>query len=309
MSEKRESTKCGTLRISAFDLDIIICYKNHDNGYTQEQNRMIKTDCHLHTTFSTDGISEMEDMIKAAIEKGLEIICFTEHNDYGAGFEGEGNYVVDTGRYLERLRELSEKYRDSITVLFGVEIGFLEHVKAYFDEYVSSYPFDFVIGSSHTAGTLDPYFPEYYTHFKTTCDAYRYYFESELNRARIFDCYDSYGHLDYALRYGPGGNSEFTYEKYADLLDPLLEAVIERGKVIEVNSSGLRKGMNGPNPAVSIIKRYRELGGLPLTIGSDAHETKDIASGFDEIKNILLDCGYKTYSIFEKRVRREIPLR
>ncbi len=268
---------------------------------------MIKTDCHLHTKFSTDGISAMEEMINASVDKGLHLICFTEHNDYGAHFEGDGNYIVDTDRYYEKYKELSDRYKDKITVLFGVEIGLMEHVKDYFDEYTSKYPFDFIIGSSHTAGTMDPYFPEYYTHFDTTYDAYHYYFESELNCALLYDCYDSYGHLDYAMRYGPGKNSEFTYEKYADVLDPLLEAIIKKGKVIEINSSGIRKGV-GPNPAISIIKRYKELGGLPLTIGSDAHETKDVAADFEEIRTILLDLGYKTYSVFKNRERIELPL-
>ena len=269
---------------------------------------MIISDCHLHTTFSTDGESDMESMINSAIDKGLKTICFTEHNDYGAHFQGDGNYIVDTERYYEKYRELSDKYSDKIQVLFGVEIGLMEHVKDYFDEYSEKYPFDFIIGSSHTAGRMDPYYPEYYTHFETTEKAYRYYFESELECAKLYDCYDSYGHLDYALRYGPGGNSGFTYEKYADVLDPLLQTIIKKGKVIEVNSSGLRKNMNGPNPAVSIIRRYKELGGLPLTIGSDAHNTKDIASYFDDVRNILLDVGYTTYSVFEKRQRKEIPL-
>ena len=269
---------------------------------------MITSDCHMHTTFSTDGISDMESMILSAVKKGLKIICFTEHNDHGAGFEGPGNYVVDTKKYHESCIELSEKYSDKIKVLFGVEIGLMEKEKEYFDEYVNSYPFDFVIGSSHTAGLLDPYYPEYYTHFSTTEEAYRYYFESELIRAGKFTCYDSYGHLDYALRYGPGGNSGFTYEKYADLLDPLLKEIISHGKVIEVNSSGIRKGMNGPNPAVSIIKRYKELGGLPLTVGSDAHEIKDVAADFNTVRDILIDAGYTSYSVFEKRVRREISL-
>ncbi len=250
----------------------------------------------------------MESMIRSAIEKGLELICFTEHNDYGAHFEGDGNFIVDTKAYHSAIKELSEKYKDRITVLFGVEIGLMEDVLEYFEEYTSSYPFDFVIGSSHTAGNMDPYYPEYYKKFDSVYDAYHFYFETELKCASLFDCYDSYGHLDYALRYGPGANSGFTYEKYADVLDPLLKTIIGKGKVIEVNSSGLRSNMNGPNPAVSIIERYRQLGGFPLTIGSDAHETKHIASDFDIIRKILLDAGYTTYSVFENRKRKELPL-
>ncbi len=262
----------------------------------------------MHSTFSTDGISDMESMIKASIDKGLKTICFTEHNDYGAGIFDNGDFVVDTASYYAKYRELSEKYKDSVEVLFGVEIGLVEKELDYFNEYTKSYPFDFVIGSSHTAGSFDPYYPEYFERFESEEAAYRYYFESELERARLFDCYDSYGHLDYALRYGPNKNSGFTYERYSDLLDPLLETIIKKGKVIEVNSSGYKAGMNGPNPAASIIKRYRELGGKPLTIGADAHETGYIAYEFDKVCDLLKDCGYTTYSIFKGRKRIEVEL-
>ncbi len=269
---------------------------------------MILTDCHMHTTFSTDGISDMESMIKAAIQKGLKTIGFTEHNDYGAGiFEG-CEFVVETDADVKKYRELSEKYKDRIEVLFGVEIGLVENELEYFKSYTQKYPFDFVIGSCHTAGPWDPYYPEYFKRFESEEAAYRYYFQSELERARLFDCYDSYGHLDYALRYGPNKNKGFTYEKYADLLDPLLRTIIEKGKVIEVNSSGYKAGMNGPNPAASIIKRYRKLGGLPLTIGSDAHECGYIACEFEAVAGLLKECGYSSYSIFRKRKREELPL-
>ena len=56
---------------------------------------MITADCHLHTTFSTDGESAPEDMIKKGIEKGLTAMCFTEHMDYGIDYE-EGPYAIQT---------------------------------------------------------------------------------------------------------------------------------------------------------------------------------------------------------------------
>lgn len=40
-------------------------------------------DYHLHTEFSDDSDYLMEDVVKDAIEKGIEEICFTDHVDYG----------------------------------------------------------------------------------------------------------------------------------------------------------------------------------------------------------------------------------
>ena len=40
-------------------------------------------DDHMHTSFSMDGISPMRDMVKAAVDRGLFEICFTEHLEIG----------------------------------------------------------------------------------------------------------------------------------------------------------------------------------------------------------------------------------
>ena len=42
---------------------------------------MIRADIHLHTSFSSDCDEEMDNVIKAGIDRGLDIICFTEHMD------------------------------------------------------------------------------------------------------------------------------------------------------------------------------------------------------------------------------------
>ena len=270
---------------------------------------MILSDCHMHTIFSTDGISCMEDMINSAADKGLKHICFTEHNDHGAVFaEGAGAFVVDTDRYYEKYLELREKYKDRIEILFGIEAGLQPSETDYFNKYTLDYPFDFVIGSSHFADGIDPSLPAYYQKYSDTFTAYHAYFEAELKCARIYSCYDSYGHLDYALRYGPGKNSGFTYEKYADVLDELLSTIISGGKLIEVNSAGLRKGMGGPNPAISILRRYYELGGRSVTIGSDAHRVEDVAYEFNLINDILMQIGFSSYSIFRERQEVRLPL-
>ena len=47
----------------------------------------ITADFHLHSTYSGDGKSPMEDIVKSAIDKGLKEICFTEHNDIKFPYE------------------------------------------------------------------------------------------------------------------------------------------------------------------------------------------------------------------------------
>lgn len=269
---------------------------------------MIKTDFHLHSTLSTDGVSDMEYEIRQAIRLGLDTLCFTEHDDYGA--YPDGSFVVDMDAYHDRLFHLKNKYADSIEVLFGLEAG-LQPTKDVYDHFASLIPkwdFDFIIGSSHVVKNKDPYFPVFFEDYPDADAAYLAYFEEELADAQMYDDFDTFGHIDYILRYGTSGNKDFSYSKFQDALDALLKEIISKGKCIEVNSAGLRKGMNQPNPHVEIIRKYHDLGGLPPTIGSDAHDLKDIAADFDTVEQILKEAGYDSYSIFRKRKRTEIAL-
>lgn len=280
---------------------------NHTKN-TKGTTSMIKCDCHLHTALSTDGLSDMEEMILSGIEKGLSFLCFTEHMDYGAAFEeGPDAFQVDTAAYHSVYYDMKEKYSRKIRLLFGIELGLQPSIGGLVHDYVASFPFDFVIGSSHTAGGIDPYYPAFFEG-RTEEEACRFYFETELACAKTIPDFDVYGHLDYVLRYGPSQNRNFTYERYQDLLDPLLLTLIADGKGIECNTSGFKYGMGHPLPHTDILKRYHALGGDIITIGSDAHEAAHIAHSFSRAREVLLSCGFRHYVVFEERKPSFYPL-
>lgn len=71
--------------------------------------------------------------------------------------------------------------------------------------------------------------------------------------------FDVYGHLDYIVRYAPGKDTAYNWKDYSDYIDTILRMLIEKGKGIEINTSGLKYGLKNPNPCPDIIKRYHEL--------------------------------------------------
>ena len=85
-------------------------------------------------------------------------------------------------------------------------------------------------------------------------------------------------------------------EKYNELLGNTEVT----GKGIEINTGGIRYGTN-INPEPVLIKRYRQLGGELITIGSDAHKLSDIGSHMDIVRDILNNCGFRYYTIFIQR--------
>lgn len=42
---------------------------------------MITGDFHMHTSFSTDCQSDIESMLEGAVNKGMKVVCITDHWD------------------------------------------------------------------------------------------------------------------------------------------------------------------------------------------------------------------------------------
>ncbi len=263
----------------------------------------ITADFHLHSSFSGDSDTPMEEMILRGIELGLTQMCFTEHNDldYPAGEDGPSDiFELNADAYLYELLKLREKYADRIEILFGVELGLQPHLTRQNAAFVKEHDYDFVIASSHVCHGQDPYYPSFYEG-RAQEAAYREYFESILENLRSYSNFDVYGHLDYVVRYGPDRDEGYSYEVYRDIFDKILHRLIDIEKGIELNTAGLAKGLREPNPCIGVLKRYRELGGEIVTIGSDAHRPAQIAYAFDRAAEILKDCGFRYYATFAKR--------
>lgn len=270
----------------------------------------IYSDCHLHSSHSGDSKTPMEEMILQGISQGLTTMCFTEHQDIGYPDSPEmaGDvFLLNTDSYLYDLARLKEKYQSRIRLLFGVELGLQPEVMRQNAVYAKSYEFDFIIGSSHVCHGRDPYYPDFYRG-RSEEEAYREYFESILENIRKFSNFDVYGHLDYVVRYGPDMDKNYSYEKYRDIFDEILKLLLEKGKGIELNTGGIKKGMKDFHPCMDVLKRYRELGGEIITVGSDSHDALHIADSFDRACQALRECGFRYYTVFEKRTPEYIRL-
>lgn len=263
----------------------------------------ITADYHLHSSYSGDSDTLIEDMVQQGIAQGLTTMCFTDHNDFGYPDSDEGpgtDYVLNTDAYLYDLLRCREKYAGQIRILFGVELGLQTEFFRQNAVFAKSHDFDFIIASSHLCHGQDPYYPSFFEG-RTDEEAYREYFTSILENIRKFKNFDVYGHLDYVVRYGTSMDREYSYGKYKDIFDPILDLLIENGKGLEVNTGGIKKGMRDLHPCMDILRRYREMGGEIITVGSDSHNTQHIAEYFGRACDVLKECGFRYYTQFEKR--------
>ncbi len=97
----------------------------------------------MHTTYC-DGKNSAEEMILAAIDKGLDTVGISGHSftwfDTSYCMSKEG-----TESYLQELDDLKEKYAGRIRVLKGIELDYYADTTRDID----ITKFDYIIGSSH----------------------------------------------------------------------------------------------------------------------------------------------------------------
>lgn len=268
----------------------------------------IKYDSHLHSDFSGDCDTPAAQMIERAIALGLDGLCFTEHEDPDAP-PSECDFSIDFDRYFSRMSELREQYRGRLQIGVGMEFGIQPHLPETFKMLSRKWPFDFIIASLHNLNGMDPYYPSYFEG-RSERDCYEEFFRVQYETLCQCDpaSFDTLGHMDYIVRYGPNRNKYYSYESYADFIDPILRLLIENGKCLELNTGGLKYGLGEPNPCAGVLRRYRELGGELVTVGSDAHEPECLGYRFDFAAELLQRLGFRYYTVFEQRNARQLRL-
>ena len=89
------------------------------------------SDLHSHTYYSFCGRDNPEEVIKTAIDNGIDILGISDHS-YGitGGRRGSDSnhqrardYQLSLDRYVDHLALLREKYSDKIRILIGIEIS------------------------------------------------------------------------------------------------------------------------------------------------------------------------------------------
>lgn len=262
---------------------------------------MIYSDFHTHTSFSSDSREPLCEMVESAVNSGVKTLCITEHHDPDYP---TGEFNLNVEEYRKELFRVKEEYSGKIELLFGVEIGVMDYLSPVLYDFTRKWDFDFVIASTHLVDGFDPYYPEYFEKLGSR-NAILRYFESTLANINTFDDFDVYGHLDYVVRYSP--EKEYNPLDYRELIDEILKMLISMGKGIEVNSKGASV-IGYCHPHEFILRRYKELGGEIVTIGSDAHDRTRIRADFDKAENSLRNAGFDRYTIFRNRTPEFVKL-
>lgn len=268
---------------------------------------MYPADYHTHSLCSPDSTAPLENMAIAARRAGMTELCTTDHCD----LQQEDGSVLETWdwgpilRQYERARHLCPW--PDFTLLLGIELGGAHTDPRRAADILAGAPLDFVIGSIHNlspaAGGRDFYFLEYES--REQCSRYLDDYMSGLLALAPLPTYDALGHIIYPLRYMNGrGGHRMTLAPWQEQLDEVLRTVIRTGRAIEVNTHGGREIREW----IPIVRRYRELGGELITLGSDAHRTTHVGRGIRPAMDLLRENGFRWVTCYRQRRPEQVKL-
>ena len=116
-----------------------------------------------------------------------------------------------------------------------------------------------------------------------------------------FQPFNILGHLDFAKRYTQRLYGVEKSVDGGDLVDEILANCLAADMIPEVNTSPLRNDSPEPMPGPSVIKRYAELGGTMMPLGSDAHSAEFVGSHFGTVAKNTAKRGYYSSSRLQER--------
>lgn len=261
---------------------------------------MRKTDYHIHTHFSTDSDALPREHVLAAITKGLDEICFTDHQDFAYP---DCSFNLDADAYFLEIQQLKQEFKEQIVIKIGLEIGLDTDYINEINTFVKAHCYDYVIGSIHVIHGTEFYEPAAFFNNKIKEQAHKEFFLETLECIKTFDCYDCLGHLDYICRYGPYTDKSVDHDLYQAIIDEIFKVLIQKNKGIEVNTSGYKSRGDCGFPDFKQVQRYYDLGGRVITVGTDSHTSDRVGENIERVIAVYKKTGFKDVSTFTKRVR------
>lgn len=241
------------------------------------------------------------------MELGLAGLAITDHYDIDAPSRDQEFLFDPAAQQAEIDKVVMALGRDiqnsGFQVMKGIEVGLQPASMEKIKNFTSAYNFDTVIASIHFVDGTDPYMGTYYGD-KDYFTAYSHTLEIMYETAVAYRDFDILGHYDYVARYSPypEGCRDITLAKFGDWIEPILKFLAQEGKTFELNTKTYQnhKGYI-PQLDTAILRRFRELGGEALSLGSDSHNPNRIGDSFEKYAHIAKQCGFRYLVYFQER--------
>lgn len=266
-------------------------------------------DLHLHSTFSPDARVTVEQHCHTALALGLRRIGFSEHLELDPADKGHGYFNYPA--FLAEIRRCRRLFQGRLEITAGVEVTWLPRMEDEIRSTLAAMPdLDHVIGSVHMVdggNMTDPREVGDFFKRRTAAEVYGRYFEL-LGQAASCGLFDILGHFDVAKKFGVTEYGPFEYGEWTHLAEPVLRLAADAGLVLEINASGLRQYPDETYPTVEALDRFRQLGGVGVTLGSDGHVRRHGCWGLETAAATARAAGFHQLAVFLNRRLSFFPL-
>ena len=253
-------------------------------------------DMHTHSCHSFDGNDSCELLCKSAVDKKALGFAITDHCD----IDGR-DLDIDAlcSAQLKDIKECKNQFK-SLNIFKGLEIGQSIYRKKETEYLLKKYDYDFILGSIHNLDNMDDFYFLDYSKFDVYALLDRYF--SDLYDLADTDYFDSLAHLTYPLRYIVGREKiSVDLSRFDDKINTILESLSKNHKALEINTSGFFNDLNDALPNIKYVKRFKELGGKYITIGSDSHFADRLFQGIERGYDLALQSGFNNITIYKNR--------
>lgn len=252
-------------------------------------------DLHTHSVFSFDGNDACDELCKSAVDKGIKVLAITDHCD----IDGKDLDIDELCTpQFNMLLQMQDKYKDSLCVLKGLEIGQGIYRRELTQRLYDNYAYDFILGSLHNLENMEDFYFLDYKQYDVYKLLERYF--SDLLSLTEWGMFDSLAHLTYPLRYIVAREKiDVDMSRYSEIIDSIFENLVKKDKALEINTSGLFMEMQDTLPNISFVKRFKEVGGKYITVGSDSHYAQKVGQGINMGLKIACESGFRNVAIFK----------
>jgi histidinol-phosphatase (PHP family) len=237
-------------------------------------------DYHVHSKYSIDGRSSIDDLCRRAVRLGLVEIGFSEHVEFEPEDSGFGFF--DYQRYSEALDQARSRYNEGLRIRKGVEVDYNHEYEGKIREFLIGKDFDFVTAGVHY---IDHIAFDLNKNLKMTPEKAVQKYYTKIRQAIDSGLFNVIAHFDLIRDYIPLRPD--TVSPTIEIIDAVLDEMVAKRVYLEINSR--RTADRDPYPSRSLIQRYLAKGGQLFSFGSDAHSTLQLGVGIMEAMNLLND--------------------
>ena len=262
-------------------------------------------DHHTHHWRCGHATGTLHEVAAAALARGLPAVGLSDHAPllFLPGDHPHPHIAMPASEfpaYLAEMRQVRQEFAGRIRVLLSVEADYVPGSEAAYRALLRGQGLDYVLGSVHWLdgwNLFESALPPGWTPEHAWSRALA--LTREAAQSELFDVLT---HLDVL-----GTRGHLPTRWHTPELDDTLDAILSAGKAIELNTSGWRKPVNAPFPAAGLLALAARRG-IPVCLGSDAHQPQDVGADFERAAQLLWSSGYREMASFSGGERFSLPL-